>query len=115
MTLVSARKVWERQGLGGKLLWVSLLPASFLYSMVMQMRNALYTHGWIKSRGLRRPVVSVGNLTVGGTGKTPTCLWLAKELAGPGLAVRIFCRGSRPKEAAAIVFQPKGGGGHTRE
>ncbi|HYT55506.1 MAG TPA: tetraacyldisaccharide 4'-kinase [Verrucomicrobiae bacterium] len=108
MTLVSARKVWERQGLGGKLLWVSLLPASFLYSMVMQMRNALYTRGWIKSRGLRRPVVSVGNLTVGGTGKTPTCLWLAKELAGRGLRVGILSRGYRRKEAAPLVLQPNG-------
>jgi tetraacyldisaccharide 4'-kinase len=110
LTSASARKVWERQGLGGKLLWLALLPASFLYRTVMQLRNALYTHGWMKSLDLRRPVVSVGNLTVGGTGKTPTCLWLAQELANRGLRVGILSRGYRRKEAVPLVLQPNGDG-----
>ena len=110
MTWVSARRVWEGQGLGGKLLWLSLLPASFVYSLIMQARNALYAHGLIKSLGLGRPVVSVGNLTVGGTGKTPTCLWLAKELSERGLRVAILSRGYRRKGATPLVLQPKGEG-----
>jgi tetraacyldisaccharide 4'-kinase len=109
MTWVSARKVWEAQGLGGKLLWLSLLPASFLYSMAMQVRNLLYAHGLMKSLHLGRPVVSVGNLTVGGTGKTPTCLWLAKELSDRGLRVGILSRGYGRKAAVPLVLQAKGG------
>jgi tetraacyldisaccharide 4'-kinase len=109
MTSVSARKVWEAQGLSGKLLWLSLLPASFLYSMAMQVRNALYAHGLMKSLHLGRPVVSVGNLTVGGTGKTPACLWLAKELSDRGLRVGILSRGYRRKAAVPLVLQAKGG------
>jgi tetraacyldisaccharide 4'-kinase len=108
MTWVSGRKVWAAQGLGGKLLWLSLLPASFLYSMAMQVRNALYAYGLMKSLHLGRPVVSVGNLTVGGTGKTPTCLWLAKELSDRGLRVGILSRGYRRKAAVPLVLQPKG-------
>jgi tetraacyldisaccharide 4'-kinase len=108
MTWASTRRVWERQGFGEKLLWFSLVPASFLYSLVMQMRNALYTYGWMKSLDLGRPVVSVGNLTVGGTGKTPTCLWLAKELADRGWRVGILSRGYRRKAAVPLVLQPKG-------
>src|SRR5690349_9681386 len=78
MTMPSARDVWERVGTRGKLLWVFLLPAAFLYAMVVQARNFFYSLGWFKSTGLPKPVISVGNLTVGGTGKTPTCLWLAE-------------------------------------
>jgi tetraacyldisaccharide 4'-kinase len=109
MKWVSARKVWEGQGLGGKLLWLGLLPASLLYSMAMQVRNALYTYGLMRSLHLGRPVVSVGNLTVGGTGKTPTCLWLAKELSERGLRVGILSRGYRRKAAAPLVLQAKAG------
>ncbi|HEY2919304.1 MAG TPA: tetraacyldisaccharide 4'-kinase [Candidatus Binatia bacterium] len=100
--------MWAAQGLGGKLLWLALLPASFLYSMAMQVRNALYAYGLMKSLHLGRPVVSVGNLTVGGTGKTPTCLWLAKELSDRGLRVGILSRGYRRKAAVPLVLQPKG-------
>jgi tetraacyldisaccharide 4'-kinase len=108
MTWVSARKVWEAQGLGGKLLWLSLLPASFLYSLAMQVRNVLYAHGLMKSLHLGRPVVSVGNLTVGGTGKTPACLWLAKELSDRGLRVGILSRGYRRKASVPLVLQAQG-------
>lgn len=111
MTRLSVRKVWGQQGLGGKLLWLSLLPASFLYCRIVQVRNALYNHGWMKSHDLRRPVVSVGNLTVGGTGKTPTCLWLAQELTARGLRAGILSRGYRRKESAPLVLQPNSEGG----
>ena len=84
MRVVSVREVWERTGARGKFLWLLLLPVSLFYSVAVQLRNSLYTLGWVKSARLPRPVISIGNLTVGGTGKTPTCLWLAEELKSHG-------------------------------
>ena len=100
------RTVWERKGVIGKLLWLALLPLSKLYSAAVQSRNFLFTHGILSSVRLPRPVVSVGNLTVGGTGKTPTCLWLAHELALRGLKVGILSRGYRRNEKRPVILQP---------
>jgi tetraacyldisaccharide 4'-kinase len=101
----SIRAVWERKGLSGKLLWLVLLPLSKLYSAAVQVRNFLFDQGVLKSHRLPRPVVSVGNLTVGGTGKTPTCLWLSRELAMRGLKVGILSRGYRRQEKRPVVLQ----------
>jgi len=106
MTKVSAREVWERKGLRGKFFWVLLLPVAFFYAVIVQLRNALFTLGWAKSVRLSKPVVSVGNLTVGGTGKTPTCLWLAGALNSRGFNVGILSRGYRRAETRPIVMQP---------
>jgi tetraacyldisaccharide 4'-kinase len=103
---MSIRAVWERKGLSGKLLWLALLPLSKLYSAAVQTRNFLFAQGILKSVRLPRPVVSIGNLTVGGTGKTPTCLWLAHELAMRGLKVAILSRGYRRKEKRPVILQP---------
>lgn len=104
MTDTLAREVWEARGVRGKLLWVVFFPAAFLYRFGVQIRNALFDWGWLKGARLPRPVVSVGNLTVGGTGKTPTCLWLARELQKRGLKVGILSRGYRRQERKAVVL-----------
>jgi len=106
MSQMSIRAVWERKGLSGKLLWLALLPLSKLYSAAVQTRNFLFAQGILRSVRLPRPVVSIGNLTVGGTGKTPTCLWLAHELAMRGLKVAILSRGYRRKEKRPVILQP---------
>lgn len=95
MTHTSVRRIWERRGVSGKILWCVSLPLAFLYRSAVQARNALYRWGWLKIARLPRPVISVGNLTVGGTGKTPTCLWLAQELRERGFKVGILSRGYR--------------------
>lgn len=100
------RGVWERSGFRGKLLAFLLYPASLGYAVIVQLRNLFFTRGWIKSVRLPRPVVSIGNLTVGGTGKTPTCLWLAAELRRHGLKVAILSRGYRRKETQPVILQP---------
>jgi len=104
---LSMRAVWERRGFSGKLLWVALLPLSKLYAAAVQTRNYLFAQGVLRSVRLARPVVSVGNLTVGGTGKTPTCLWLARELSMRGLKVGILSRGYRRKEKRPVILQPE--------
>jgi len=100
------RAAWERHGVSGKLLQILLWPASLGYSIIVQLRNWFFARGWIKSVRLPRPVISVGNLTVGGTGKTPACLWLAGELKRHGLKVAILSRGYRRKETQPVILQP---------
>ncbi|MDD5295619.1 MAG: tetraacyldisaccharide 4'-kinase [Rhodocyclaceae bacterium] len=85
-TLVSA---WTRRGL---LSWL-LLPVSLLFRGIVALRRVLYRLGVLESVRLPRPVVVVGNLTVGGNGKTPLTLWLAQELAKKGFKPGIVSRG----------------------
>jgi len=103
----SVREIWQGAGARAKVLWVLLLPAAFLYALGVQARNFFYALGWLKSARLPKPVVSVGNLTVGGTGKTPTCLWLAEELQKQGMRVGILSRGYRRNETRPLVLQPQ--------
>lgn len=71
------------------LLW----PLSLLYGVAMRWRARLYVQGTLKQKLLNRPVISVGNLTVGGTGKTPMVIWLAERLLAEGKRVGILSRG----------------------
>ena len=98
--------MWGRSGFRGKLLGILLWPAAVAYAGIIQLRNMFFTRGWIKSARLPRPVISIGNLTVGGTGKTPTCLWLADALRRQGLKVAILSRGYRRKEIQPVILQP---------
>ena len=101
-----ARRVWERRDPLASLLWILLLPLSFLYGLGAWLRNLLYSLGWLRARSLPRPVISVGNLTVGGTGKTPTTLWLAHELGKWGYRVAILSRGYRRKDKEPVILGP---------
>ena len=73
------------------LLW----PLSLLYGAIVRLRVWLYAKGLLKQKRLKAPVVSVGNLTVGGTGKTPMVIWLAERFLGEGKRVAILSRGYR--------------------
>jgi len=101
-----ARRVWERRGPLGWFLWLLVLPLSLFYSSVIRIRNLLYSTGWRPSRGLPCAVVSVGNLTVGGTGKTPTTLWLAAELSQQGYRVAILSRGYKGTGSSPRILEP---------
>jgi tetraacyldisaccharide 4'-kinase len=72
-------------------LW--LIPLSALYGFLMSLRGLLYRLGLRHRVKVGVPVVVVGNLTVGGTGKTPLVAWLASKLAEVGLKVAIVSRG----------------------
>jgi tetraacyldisaccharide 4'-kinase len=75
------------------LLRVLLWPLSLLYGQIGRVRASLYAKGTLKQRRLTKPVISVGNLTVGGTGKTPMVIWLAENLLKDGYRVGILSRG----------------------
>ena len=70
-----------------------LPPLSVLYSAVTRTRLSLYRRGTFHSVKLDRPVISVGNITTGGTGKTPLVEWVARNLAAAGKKVCILTRG----------------------
>ena len=103
---LSIRDVWERKGIRGKCIWLIFLPLSFLYMIVAQLRNGMFALGCAKSVRLSKPVLSVGNLTVGGTGKTPSCLWLAEALRARGLRSGILSRGYGRRDPRPVVVEP---------
>ena len=70
-----------------------LQPLAWLYGAALGVRRRAYAAGWLRTESVGKPVVVVGNLTVGGTGKTPLTIWLARELAAGGLRVGIVSRG----------------------
>src|SRR5258708_730545 len=72
---------------------ILLWPFSLLYGAVVRLRAWLYAKGLVKQKRLKAPVVSVGNLTVGGTGKTPMVIWIAEKFLADGKRVAILSRG----------------------
>jgi tetraacyldisaccharide 4'-kinase len=75
------------------LLRVLLWPLSLLYGQITRVRVWLYDKQILKQKHLSKPVISIGNLTVGGTGKTPMVIWLAERLLAEGHRVGILSRG----------------------
>ena len=71
----------------------ALQPLSWLYGAVVSARRSAYERGWVRSHAVGSPVIVVGNLTVGGTGKTPLTIWLAQQLRQRGLEVGLVSRG----------------------
>ena len=70
-----------------------LLPFSWLYAAVLAVRNWLYDAGWKRAESFAVPLLGVGNLRVGGTGKTPHVSWLVEELLRQGHRPAILSRG----------------------
>jgi tetraacyldisaccharide 4'-kinase len=68
-------------------------PLSLVYGIAVRLRLWLYARGTLETKRLRTPVISVGNLTVGGTGKTPMVIWLAERFLAAGKRVAILSRG----------------------
>jgi tetraacyldisaccharide 4'-kinase len=79
------------------LLW----PLAYLYESYARLRAWFYACGWLKQKRVKGIVISVGNLTVGGTGKTPMVIWLAEKLLAQGKRVAILSRGYRGAKGAS--------------
>ncbi|HEY0797131.1 MAG TPA: tetraacyldisaccharide 4'-kinase [Acidisarcina sp.] len=81
-----------------------LRPLSDLYGALAGLKNIAYDRGWTKGKRLRWPVISVGNLSVGGAGKTPVVIRLAELLAERGVQVSVLSRGyGRDSQAIEVV------------
>jgi tetraacyldisaccharide 4'-kinase len=66
---------------------------SLPYSAAIRIRNSLYTCGLLRTHKVKVPVISIGNLTTGGTGKTPLVIWLCRYLCQKGLRCAVLTRG----------------------
>lgn len=88
------------------LLFVCGRPFSPIYASIMKIRAFFYERGMFASSKLPCPVISIGNITMGGTGKTPHVLAVARYLANNGLRVAIVTRGygAKVKDRPFIVF-----------
>ena len=89
---------------------IVLPPLSLLYGAVTRTRLSLYRRGTFVTSKLDRPVISVGNITTGGTGKTPLVEWVAKTLAARGRKVCILTRGYGRKDPHLQVIVSDGYG-----
>lgn len=86
-----------------KLSWL-LLPFSLLFWLISQIRRALFSLGIKSSYRAPKPVVIVGNLSVGGNGKTPVVVWLVEELKKRGLRAGVISRGYGSKAKSYPLF-----------
>jgi len=81
---------------------------SSIFGVGVRVRNALYDRGTVRARRLRGPVVSVGNLSVGGSGKTPFVLLLGELLTARGVKFDILSRGYGRSTRGVALVQPGG-------
>ncbi|MDP3677831.1 MAG: tetraacyldisaccharide 4'-kinase, partial [Methylotenera sp.] len=72
---------------------ILLMPLSWVFGIITTVRKWLYKNGWLKNVRLSVPVVIIGNINVGGTGKTPLVIWLAEQLQFAGYKPGIISRG----------------------
>jgi tetraacyldisaccharide 4'-kinase len=93
------RWLWTSHRPDARLARLALLPASGLWWGSMALRGLAYRRGWCVVRDLPLPSVGVGNLTVGGSGKTPIAVWIARYYAALGHRPGILLRGYGGDEA----------------
>jgi len=86
-------RLWYDHSLPAAIGRLALVPPSALYGAIMRARGALYERGTLTVHALPLPVLSIGNVSVGGTGKTPLAAWTATRLITLGARPAIVMRG----------------------
>jgi tetraacyldisaccharide 4'-kinase len=87
---------------------MKLNPLSAIYGGVVGARNALYDRRWLRSRSLKGFVISVGNLSTGGSGKTPFVILLGEILKARGIRFDVLSRGYGRKTRGVLLVDPGG-------
>ncbi|MEO8032292.1 MAG: tetraacyldisaccharide 4'-kinase [Gemmatimonadota bacterium] len=96
------RWLWTSRRIDARMARLMLLPLAAVYRLAMAFRSWSYAAGWSETHDLPLPAVSVGNLTVGGSGKTPIATWIAQHYARAGLVPGILLRGYRGGDEARV-------------
>lgn len=106
------RNLWydAPKWLGLSSLMLLLAPFSLLYGLIVMLRNRLFDRSFIKSERLSCRVISIGNLTVGGTGKTPMVIRLARMLRDQGYRPIVLSRGYGGASKHPVNVVSKGDG-----
>ncbi len=92
-------RIWYGDDVLAAVLRAALLPLEGAFRAAVTARGALYDSGLLRAESPELPCLSVGNLTVGGTGKTPVAAWFASRLAAAGARPAIILRGYGHDEA----------------
>lgn len=98
----------KQSGVVPTLIRILLMPLSWFYRTVIWIRNYCWTSGIFKQKRLPCPVISVGNIVVGGTGKTPAVAAIAKLLQNEGFQVAVLLRGYRRHSSEEITVVSNG-------
>jgi len=96
-------------GLGAALLRFFLGVAAQVYSTVIELRNFLYSKEWLKTYRANVTVISIGNITTGGTGKTPLVIRLCKFLQQKDFRCAVLTRGYKARRASCVMRRAKNG------
>jgi len=99
-----ARRIEKNWYQSFNFLTLLLLPFSFLFYLIIAVRKYLYHKGLLTIHTFDVPIIVVGNITVGGTGKTPLVIYLANLLTTEGYHVGIVSRGYKSKKLAEPLF-----------
>ena len=94
--------IWSKGKMGFQPLELFLRGASFLYGFAILMRTVFFDMGLLRQEKLPCKVISIGNITVGGTGKTPMVIYLANLLKNKGFRPAVLSRGYKGKTKAPI-------------
>ena len=95
-------KAWMRRGIAA---WM-LRPVSWVFRGLLAARRALYRAGWLAAPALPVPVIVVGNVMVGGVGKTPLVITLVQQLQSAGFQVGVVSRGYGRSTTACVEVSP---------
>ena len=83
-------RAWQKKN---ALFYLVLVPLSWLFGALVALRRGLYKRGILQSHALPVPVIVVGNINLGGTGKTPVVMWLVEQLKQKGYKPGVISRG----------------------
>lgn len=100
--MASLEHVWARTGV----LTLLLSPLAVLFAAVAGLRRLAYRRGWLKSIAVGVPVIIVGNITAGGSGKTPLVIWLVNWLRAQGYRPGVVSRGYGGTARGCVEVQP---------